>query len=138
MRSRTCSWTKRTAAGSGVGFAPNSGSTRATAFSNTYDLQHVRADEGFFRERQWYELEACLERVVRELSDKYRVKRELWAAVKAYNGSGARAEEYMQNVRAFTGWARDEIGRGRAPVAPSPPPAERRRGGGGRAAAGRS
>lgn len=76
-----------------------------------YDLQFVKVDESFFRERQWHELEACLERVVSELAVKFRRTSELWAAVKAYNGAGARAEEYKENVRVFTGWARDEIGR---------------------------
>jgi hypothetical protein len=91
-----------------------------------YDLQHVRADEPFFRERQWREVEACLARVVEELQRKFRVTGELWAAVKAYNGSGPRAEEYKENVKAFAGWARDEIGRMlAAPPAPAAVPRSR-------------
>jgi lysozyme len=89
-----------------------------------YDLQHVRTDESFFRERQWYELEACLDRVIRELTVKFQRTGELWSAVKAYNGSGRRAEEYRDNVRVFTQWARDEIGRILAlPSPPAAPPA---------------
>ena len=52
-----------------------------------YDLQHVHADEAFFRERQWYQLDACLERVMKELQRKFQRTGELWAAVKAYNGA---------------------------------------------------
>jgi metacaspase-1 len=74
-----------------------------------YDLQHVVADEAFFRERQWYQLDACLERVIRELRRKFQRTGELWAAVKAYNGSGPRADEYRDNVKVLTGWARQEI-----------------------------
>jgi len=84
-----------------------------------YDLQHVHVNEQFFRDRQWYELEHCLENVISELTTKFRIKNELWAAVKAYNGSGARAEEYKNNVQLFTDWARDEIGR--LLNAPAPP-----------------
>lgn len=74
-----------------------------------YDLQHVHADEAFFRERQWYRLDACLARVMRELERKFRRTNELWAAVKAYKGSGARADEYRDHVRVLTGWAQNEI-----------------------------
>jgi len=76
-----------------------------------YDLQHIQMDEAFFRERHWYEFEACLAKVMKELANKLQRTGELWAAVKAYNGSGARAEEYKNNVRTFTDIARDEIGR---------------------------
>ena len=74
-----------------------------------YDLQHVRTDEAFFRERQWYELTAVLDRVMKELRRKFQATGELWAAVKAYNGSGPRAEEYREHVKVLTGWAADEI-----------------------------
>jgi metacaspase-1 len=74
-----------------------------------YDLQHVRHDERFFRERQWYKVDACLDRAIKELQRKFQRTGELWAAVKAYNGSGPRAEEYRDHVRIFTEWARDEV-----------------------------
>ena len=101
-----------------------------------YDLQHVRTDEPFFRERQWCELEACLKRVVDQLTIKFRRTGEVWSAVRAYNGAGRRAEEYRDNVRIFAGWARDEIGRmlALAPVVPAGTTRARR----GRRAAGRS
>lgn len=74
-----------------------------------YDLQHVHADEGFFKDKRWYALDACLERVVGELQRKFARTGELWAAVKAYNGSGPRAEEYREHVKVLTGWAKAEI-----------------------------
>src|SRR5687767_7896776 len=39
-----------------------------------YDLQHVHADERFFRDRQWHDIEECLARVIRELTTKFRNK----------------------------------------------------------------
>ena len=74
-----------------------------------YDLQHVRADEAFFKDKQWYSLDACLERAVGELQRKFARTGELWAAVKAYNGSGPKAEEYREHVKVLTGWAKAEI-----------------------------
>lgn len=74
-----------------------------------YDLQHVRTDETFFRNRQWYELPAVLDRVMKVLQRKFKATGELWAAVKAYNGSGPRADEYREHVKVLTGWAADEI-----------------------------
>jgi hypothetical protein len=74
-----------------------------------YDLQHVAVDERFFRDRQWYDLAACVDRAMKELQRKFRRTGELWAAVKAYNGAGPRADAYRDNVRVFTGWAASEI-----------------------------
>ena len=74
-----------------------------------YDLQHVHTDPAFFLERQWYQLDACLARVMKELQRKFQRTGELWSAVKAYNGSGARADDYRDNVKILTGWAQDEI-----------------------------
>src|SRR5262245_34941213 len=36
-----------------------------------YDLQHVRDDQPFFKDKQWYALDQCLERVVGELRRKF-------------------------------------------------------------------
>lgn len=76
-----------------------------------YDLQYVATDEAFFRNRLWRSFDECLKRAMRELMTKYAAKGELWAAVKAYNGTGPRAERYKENVKIFTAWAKDEIGR---------------------------
>jgi len=67
-----------------------------------YDLQYVEDDEDFFRQKQWYSIDSCLDRAMRELKRKYAATGELWSAIKAYNGSGPRAEQYKKNVQAFT------------------------------------
>ncbi|MEQ1695251.1 MAG: hypothetical protein ABL901_05350 [Hyphomicrobiaceae bacterium] len=64
-----------------------------------YDLQFVLDDEAFFREKQWYDFEQCLARVMKELKSKY--THDLWDAVQAYNGSGPRAERYRRFVQHF-------------------------------------
>jgi metacaspase-1 len=74
-----------------------------------YDLQHVRDDTAFFRDKQWYALDECLERVVGELQRKFQRTGELWAAVKAYNGSGPRADAYRDDVKVLAGWAKEEL-----------------------------
>ena len=46
-----------------------------------------------------------------ELDDKLIAKGgDLWKAIKAYNGSGAAAEKYMQNVQAFTEYCEQVTG----------------------------
>lgn len=66
-----------------------------------YDLQFVKIDRDFFEKKLWYSFDECLERVMTELKAKYAVKKELWAAVKGYNGAGPAAEQYKVNVKAF-------------------------------------
>ena len=68
-----------------------------------YDLQHVVKNEAFFRDKQWYDFDVCLERAVGELTQKYKEQNgNLWEAVRAYNGSGRKARDYASNVRQFT------------------------------------
>lgn len=67
-----------------------------------YDLQHVVVDEAFFRERQWANFDACLARLMSELMKKFAIKRDVWKAVQAYNGSGRRAEVYRSHVEQLT------------------------------------
>jgi hypothetical protein len=74
-----------------------------------YDLQHVNVDTAFFKDKQWYSLDACLQRAVGELKKKFQRTGELWAAVKAYNGSGPRADAYRDDVKVLTAWAKDEL-----------------------------
>lgn len=73
-----------------------------------YDLQHILTDETFFREKQWYQMNSCLEKVIIELRSKWAVNRnDLFRTVKAYNGSGSRAENYANNVLQFLDWIRN-------------------------------
>ncbi|MGC5809015.1 hypothetical protein, partial [Ralstonia pseudosolanacearum] len=66
-----------------------------------YDLQYVEADPDFFFEKKWYAFDECLARVLGELSEKYAESHDIWAAVKAYNGSGSAATEYANNVMQY-------------------------------------
>jgi hypothetical protein len=74
-----------------------------------YDLQFVTTDEGYFRDRQWYDFNVCLNRVMKELKEKFKIHKELWEAVRAYNGAGPDARRYRDNVKQFTPWAQSEI-----------------------------
>jgi hypothetical protein len=66
-----------------------------------YDLQNVTANEAFFHEKQWYGHDRCLEMLMAELREKYAAQRDLWKAIKAYNGSGASATDYANKVIQF-------------------------------------
>lgn len=72
-----------------------------------YDLQHIQIDEPFFRKKQWYQMDHCLEKVMLELKTKWAAHPDdLFKTVKAYNGSGPRAENYANNVLQFLDWIR--------------------------------
>ena len=66
-----------------------------------YDLQAVMDDNEFFHDKLWYDFDACLERAMHELMHKWARTHDLWASVKAYNGSGPRADQYRRNVQKF-------------------------------------
>jgi hypothetical protein len=70
-----------------------------------YDIQNILTDPDFFRQKQWYSIDACLNKVMVELNLKWKAHTgDLFNTVKAYNGSGARAEEYARNVLQFVDW----------------------------------
>lgn len=70
-----------------------------------YDLQHVVKDEDFFRERRWYRIEACAEKVIQELVRTFKASGgDVRGAVRRYNGSGPRAEAYADDVMQFLAW----------------------------------
>jgi hypothetical protein len=72
-----------------------------------YDLQHILTDEVFFRQKMWYHIDACLNRVIKELQTKWKAHpNDLFNTVKAYNGSGSRAENYANHVLQFLSWIR--------------------------------
>lgn len=72
-----------------------------------YDLQHVVGDELFFREKQWYRYDKCIEKVMLELNRKWAVHKDMFKTIKAYNGSGPRAEQYANNVTIFIEYSRE-------------------------------
>ncbi|HEY9362945.1 MAG TPA: hypothetical protein VIQ00_06780, partial [Chitinophagaceae bacterium] len=62
-------------------------------------------DEAFFTQKQWYEMDHCLEKVMKELKSKWASHpNDLFQTVKAYNGSGPGAENYANNVLQFLAW----------------------------------
>jgi hypothetical protein len=75
-----------------------------------YDLQFVTEDEDYFRFKRWYDIGVCVNHVIKELTSMYtRTGRDLWEAVRAYNGSGPAARKYRDNVKEFTTAAQKEI-----------------------------
>jgi hypothetical protein len=75
-----------------------------------YDLQHVRTDEAFFRARQWHSFAECVSRAVAELKKKYDVTHDIQDAVRAYNGSGPRAEQYARDVMRILPYCEEAAG----------------------------
>lgn len=75
-----------------------------------YDLQFVKVDDAFFRDKRWYSYEHCLEKALRELTDKWKRQKDLFKTIRAYNGSGSAAQEYANNVMIFTSYAKEVIG----------------------------
>lgn len=70
-----------------------------------YDIQAIVTDPDFFKNKQWYNMDACLGKVVSELQAKWHIHTgDLFNSVKAYNGSGTRAENYAKNVFQFLSW----------------------------------
>jgi hypothetical protein len=53
----------------------------------------------------------ALKRVRQELDLKLQAtNNDLWKAIRAYNGSGPAAENYMRNVKAFTAYCAEVVG----------------------------
>ena len=70
-----------------------------------YDLQNIKTDKSFFADKLWYSIDECLERLIKELNEKWKAHRnDMYNTVKAYNGSGTRAEQYAQRVSQFYTW----------------------------------
>lgn len=63
-----------------------------------YDLQHVRADEAFFRDKRWFKFDECLARLISELTEKFKKKGDVMSAIQAYNGSGPKSVVYRSHV----------------------------------------
>jgi hypothetical protein len=70
-----------------------------------YDLQNILTDEIFFTQKLWYNIDDCLDRVIKELNSKWRNNvNDLFHTIKAYNGSGPNAENYANSVLQFLDW----------------------------------
>lgn len=74
-----------------------------------YDLQHYLSDPSFFRDRQWRTIDACLDRFMTEMNAKLQAAGgDIPDAVRRYNGSGAKAEQYREHVMYIHGWLKAE------------------------------
>lgn len=69
-----------------------------------YDLQFIQNDKIFFEQKQWYSIDECLKRVMKELNYKYSIHKDIYKAIKGYNGAGIAAENYAKNVTQFIEW----------------------------------
>ena len=74
-----------------------------------YDLQYVKSDEAFFRNREWHAFDACLAKAMGELQKKYEQTGDPWRAIRSYNGSGPSADRYARNVAQFSEWCGDVV-----------------------------
>ena len=70
-----------------------------------YHLQNVVTDEAFFRQAMWGDFAACLDRFMRGMDSKLAAAGgDLFDAVRRYNGSGARAQQYATHVMQMREW----------------------------------
>jgi hypothetical protein len=70
-----------------------------------YDLQNIVTDPDFFQKKLWRDFDACLDRLLRELRDKLQAAGgNLRDAVRRYNGSGPKAEQYADHVMLIRDW----------------------------------
>lgn len=75
-----------------------------------YDIQAILTDSNFFEQKMWYRMDACLEKVINELKEKWKMHNgDLFSTIKAYNGNGARAENYAKNVLQFLSWIKTSM-----------------------------
>ena len=76
------------------------------AFSNMI-CSSLESSPDFFFEKRWLSIDACLERVMRELHGTWARHGNIFEAIRAYNGAGNRAAVYAKNVMAYSGFAGD-------------------------------
>ena len=74
-----------------------------------YDLQHVTADRVFFEQKQWYSIDKSIEKLMKELKTKWDIHKDMFKTIKAYNGSGPRAQEYANNVTIFISYSKEVV-----------------------------
>jgi hypothetical protein len=74
-----------------------------------YDLQNILTDEAFFTGRLWGTMDNCLDRFMRLMNEKLKSSGgDVRDAVRRYNGSGAKAEEYARHVMIMAEWAKQQ------------------------------
>ena len=72
-----------------------------------YDLQNIKSNERFFREKLWYQFDECLARLKDELLRKYKATGDVMSAIRGYNGSGSKADQYLENVKQFIEFSKE-------------------------------
>jgi hypothetical protein len=70
-----------------------------------YDLQNIKGDDGFFRNKGWGQFDQCLQRLLSVLMKKFQNTNDVDQAIRAYNGSGKAADNYLANVQQFVQWS---------------------------------
>ena len=67
-------------------------------------------DQAFFEQKKWYNFKDCVAKVMMELNRKYAKyegqENAIWKTIKAYNGSGAAATQYANNVTQYTDYSK--------------------------------
>lgn len=66
-----------------------------------YDLQFVKTDKGFFLNKEWHSFAACLDRLMVELDRTWKIHKNHFDAIRAYNGSGVDAHNYAVNATGY-------------------------------------
>ena len=66
-----------------------------------YDLQFVDNDRAFFEDRLWYKFAECLIRLKKELVESFATFHDVPKAIRAYNGGGPKATQYVNDVFQF-------------------------------------
>lgn len=71
-----------------------------------YDLQFIlTGDANFFTQKLWYNIDDCIDRVMKELNDKWKkYPNNLFETIRAYNGRGDNAINYANSVLQFLDW----------------------------------
>ncbi|RYE80040.1 MAG: peptidoglycan-binding protein [Oxalobacteraceae bacterium] len=73
-----------------------------------YDLQHYLTDPGFFENREWRKFDVCLDKLMLEMKRKLEASNgDLPDAIRRYNGSGPKAEQYRGHVLFIYAWLKD-------------------------------
>jgi hypothetical protein len=73
-----------------------------------YDLQHYLTDPGFFENHEWRKFDVCLDKLMLEMKRKLEASQgDLADAIRRYNGSGPKAEQYREHVLFIYQWLKD-------------------------------
>jgi hypothetical protein len=69
-----------------------------------YDIEAIPTDREFFANKLWYSFDECLNRLMKELHEKYKISGDSFLAIERYNGAGPMARAYLSNIKQFYSW----------------------------------